>query len=108
MVDLEPYVGEVVMILLSRPVPYVVKNGMQFQPMMIPPQKEGDAPMPAITDMLQGRIDKREKNYVMTYVNPVNKSTRMSIAIDPKLVDAVFSHSNIVVATPGEILAPES
>ena len=103
MIDLKPYVGEIVLVLLSRPLPYIVKHGTLFQPMMAPPQKEGEQPMPVITDAIQGRIDQRGENFVMTYVNPANKATRMSIAIDPKLVDAVYSHSDIAIVSPLEM-----
>ena len=103
MVDLEPYVGEVVLLMLSRPLPYVLKQGLQFAPLMVNKQLQPNEPpvqIPAMTELLQGKVEKRGNNYVMSYANPTKDGTRMSIAIDPKLVDAVYSHSGIAVVSP--------
>ena len=103
MVDLEPYVGEIVLLMLAKPLPYILKQGLQFAPVLIPRQLEPNKPpveVPALTEMLQGKVEKRGNNYVMSYSNPTKDGTRMSIAIDPKLVDAVYSHTTIAIASP--------
>jgi len=114
MIDLEPYVGELVLLLLSRPMPYVGKSQRAFEPVMVPdpspppPQPPGAPPLPQgavplITDNFQGRIDKQGGNYTITYTNPFNKATRISVAVEPSCVHAVYSFKEIAIVSPGEV-----
>lgn len=117
MIDLEPYVGELVLVLLARPIPYVGRGRIAFEPIMIPdpnqpppnPALPPNAPenqqrgVPAITDNMQGLIGKRGTNYTLTYTNPLNKATRISVVLEPAIIHAVYSLNEVTIVTPAEM-----
>ena len=117
MIDLEPYVGELVLVLLARPVPYVGRGRAAFEPIMIPdpnqpppnPALPASAPenqqrgVPAITDNIQGLVQKRGTNYTLTYTNPLNNKTRISVVLEPALIHAVYSLNEIALVSPAEM-----